>query len=96
MAASASGSLEYTESKFPHAAVWSLVGGYTRPDGSRNYPVTAMLANLAKPLPDKPALIQHSALVTFFHEMGHAFHNLLSKTKFSRFHGTRQVYIVFA
>jgi Zn-dependent oligopeptidase len=26
--------------------------------------------------------------VTFFHEMGHAFHGLLSKTRFHRFHGT--------
>jgi len=26
--------------------------------------------------------------VTFFHEMGHVFHGLLSKTKFARFHGT--------
>ena len=48
-----------------------------------------MVANLAMPQPDKPALIRHPELVTFFHEMGHAFHNLLSKTQFSRFHGTR-------
>ena len=77
------------ESKFPHAAVWKLVTGHTRPDGSRNHPVTAMVANLAKPTPEKPAMIRHADLVTFFHEMGHAFHNLLSKTRFSRFHGTR-------
>ncbi|KIP08915.1 hypothetical protein PHLGIDRAFT_18769 [Phlebiopsis gigantea 11061_1 CR5-6] len=79
------------DSKFPHAAVWALINGYTRPDGTRNYPVTAMVANLATPQPDKPALIGHAALVTFFHEMGHAFHNLLSKTQFSRFHGTSVV-----
>ena len=27
-------------------------------------------------------------VVTFFHEMGHVFHGLLSRTKFARFHGT--------
>jgi len=32
--------------------------------------------------------MRHDDVVTFFHEMGHVFHGLLSKTKFSRFHGT--------
>ena len=27
-------------------------------------------------------------MVTFFHEMGHALHGLLSQTRFHRFHGT--------
>ncbi|KZV95785.1 zincin [Exidia glandulosa HHB12029] len=76
------------EAKFPHAAVWSLVPGFTRPDGSRSYPVCAMVANLAKSTPERPALMTHASVVTFFHEMGHVFHNLLSKTKYSRFDGT--------
>ena len=32
--------------------------------------------------------MRHDDVVTFFHEMGHVFHGLLSKTKFARFHGT--------
>jgi len=52
-----------------------------------------MVANLAKPTPDKPALMRHDDVVTFFHEMGHVFHGLLSKTKFARFHGTRYVWL---
>ena len=47
-----------------------------------------MVANLAKETPEKPALMSHTDVVTFFHEMGHIFHELLSHTKFSRFHGT--------
>lgn len=47
-----------------------------------------MVANLAKPTPEKPALMRHDDVVTFFHEMGHVFHGLLSRTKFARFHGT--------
>ncbi|KAG6917456.1 hypothetical protein DXG01_002433 [Tephrocybe rancida] len=74
-------------SKYSHAAVWGLLSGYDLPDGKRAYPVTAMVANLAKPTPDKPALMRHDDAATFFHEMGHVFHGLLSKTKFSRFHG---------
>jgi len=76
------------EAKYSHAAVWPLIPGYERADGKRNYPIAAMVANLAKLSPDSPALMRHNDVVTFFHEMGHVFHGLLSKTKFSRFHGT--------
>ncbi|KAK7048309.1 metallopeptidase MepB [Favolaschia claudopus] len=77
------------ESKYSHAAVWPLLSGYTKADGKRSYPLTAMVANLAKATPDKPALMRHDDVVTFFHEMGHVFHGLLSQTKFSKFHGTK-------
>jgi Zn-dependent oligopeptidase len=76
-------------SKYSHAAVWPLLSGYELPSGQRSFPLSAMVANLAKPTPDKPALMRHDDVVTFFHEMGHVFHSLLSRTKFTRFHGTR-------
>lgn len=76
-------------SKYSHAAVWGLLPGYALPDGKHAYPLAAMVANLAKPTPDRPALMRHDDVVTFFHEMGHVFHGLLSRTQFSRFHGTR-------
>ena len=77
------------ESKYSHAAVWPLLAGYELPGGrKRNYPVAAMVANLAKPTKERPALMRHDDVVTFFHEMGHVFHGLLSRTKFARFHGT--------
>ncbi|KIJ48214.1 hypothetical protein M422DRAFT_59454 [Sphaerobolus stellatus SS14] len=77
------------ENKYSHAAVWGLASGYNLgPNGERHYPVQAMVANLAKATPEKPALMIHADVVTFFHEMGHVFHGLLSKTRFSRFHGS--------
>ena len=79
------------EAKYSHAAVWALIPGYEL-DGEYNYPLAAMVANLAKATPDKPALMRHNDVVTFFHEMGHVFHSLLSRTKFSRFHGMRCVF----
>lgn len=71
--------------------MWPIYDGFTKADDSRNYPIAAMVANLAKPTPNKPALMRHDDVVTFFHEMGHVFHHVLSKTRFSRFHGTRYV-----
>jgi Zn-dependent oligopeptidase len=59
--------LEY---KYGHAAVWPLLPGYLRSDGERAYPLAAMVADLAKPTPDRPALMCHNDVVTFFHEMG--------------------------
>ncbi|KAF8809568.1 metallopeptidase MepB [Phlegmacium glaucopus] len=74
--------------KYSHAAVWGLLAGYDLPHNKRHYPLAAMVANLAKPTPEKPALMRHDDVVTFFHEMGHVFHGLLSRTKYARFHGT--------
>jgi hypothetical protein len=39
-------------------------------DGKQNYPVNCMVANLAKPTEDRPGLMSHDDVVTFFHEMG--------------------------
>ena len=83
---------DWIEGKYSHAAVWHLSAGYELPNNTRHYPLSAMVANLAKPTPEKPALMTHDDVVTFFHEMGHVFHGLLSKTKYSRFHGTKLVF----
>ncbi|KAG6335973.1 hypothetical protein ID866_3126 [Astraeus odoratus] len=74
--------------KYSHAAVWGLLPGYQLPSGKRHFPLTAMVANLAKPTPERPALMRHDDVTTFFHEMGHVFHGLLSRTRYARFHGT--------
>ncbi|KAN0094547.1 hypothetical protein V8E55_002834 [Tylopilus felleus] len=73
--------------KFPHAAVFCIHPGYELPDGKRHYPVAAIVANLAKPTAERPALMGHFDVIIFFHEMGHIFHELLSRTQYSRFHG---------
>jgi len=75
------------ENKYGHAAVWGLIPGCAVSDGV-SYPVANMVANLAKPSGGKPALMQHNDVVTFFHELGHAFHGLCSRTQYSRFSGT--------
>ncbi|GAA5998615.1 metalloendopeptidase [Rhodotorula paludigena] len=76
------------ENKYGHAAVFPLLPSFVRDDGGREYPVVCMVANLAKPTPGSTPTMKHTDVVTFFHEMGHAYHGLLSKTQFAKFHGT--------
>lgn len=81
--------LYHRDGKAPGASMWQLEAGYLHPDGAvRHRPVTAVLAGFAKSTADKPALLSHWDTVQFYHEMGHMFHGLLSKTKYARFHGT--------
>lgn len=75
--------------KYGHAANFNLAPGYTDVEtGKRVYPVTALVCNFSKPTATKPSLLKHDEVVTLFHEMGHGIHNLVSKTKYARFHGT--------
>jgi metallopeptidase MepB len=46
------------------------------------------VCNFTKPTPKKPSLLKHDEVVTLFHELGHGIHDLVSKTTYSRFHGT--------
>lgn len=50
--------LPLTENKYSHAAVWGLAPSYIKEDGSLQYPLAAMVANLAKPTPERPALMR--------------------------------------
>ena len=79
---------ELPEAKHPHASVFCILPGYELPDGKWHYPLAALVASLAKPTPERPALMQHFDVTILFHEMGHIFHELLSRTRYSRFHGT--------
>ncbi len=49
------------------------------------------MCNFSKPSAKKPSLLKHDEVVTLFHELGHGIHDLVSRTRYSRFHGTRTV-----
>lgn len=76
------------EGKYGHAANFGLGPGFTRADGTRQTPITALVCNFTKPTKEKPSLLKHEEVTTFFHELGHGVHCTLAKTKYSRFHGT--------
>ncbi|KZM28219.1 Saccharolysin [Ascochyta rabiei] len=79
------------DGKYGHAANFNLQPGYIDEDGKRRYPATALVCNFSKPTPKKPSLLKHDEVVTLFHELGHGIHDLVSRTTYSRFHGTNTV-----
>lgn len=77
--------------KYGHAANFNLQPGFIQENGTRRYPVTALVCNFSKPTPKKPSLLKHSEVTTLFHELGHGIHDLVSRTIYSHFHGTNVV-----
>jgi peptidyl-dipeptidase Dcp len=61
---------------------------YQNTDGKRVIPLTYVTCNFTPPVGNDPALLTPDETETFFHEMGHALHNLF---KMSKYHGTCDV-----
>ena len=76
------------EGKFSHAAAFPLVSGRLLEDGSYQRPRSCIVANFTPPSPGSPALLQHSEVVTLFHEFGHILHQILTRAELGRFSGS--------
>lgn len=79
------------EGKYGHAAEFLITPGGLDRQGNRQYPVVALVCNFSKPSKEKPSLLKFDEVVTFFHELGHGIHDLVSHVKWTRFHGTSVV-----
>lgn len=76
------------ENKYNHAACWGLVSRKKWADGSVQKPLAALVCNFPKPTPEKPSLMPHKEVETFFHEFGHCLHNILTEANYGAFAGT--------
>jgi thimet oligopeptidase len=76
------------DNKYSHAAQWGLAQHKVWEDGSVQLPVAALVCNFTKPTADKPSLMTHDEVETFFHEFGHCLHTILSEAEIAGFAGT--------
>jgi peptidyl-dipeptidase Dcp len=58
------------------------------PEGEMIHPVITTVYNFSRPSGDTPALLTYDELTTFFHELGHALHGLLSDCRYNSLSGT--------
>lgn len=76
------------DGKYGHAANFGISSAYYNfEDGTKSYPVTALVCNFSKSTSNKPALLKHNEVTTFFHELGHGIHDLVGRNKIGRFNG---------
>lgn len=60
----------------------SLQSRMRRSDGSIQCPIATLTCNFAKPQPNQVALFSHDEVLTFFHELGHCLHHLLTQVDY--------------
>jgi thimet oligopeptidase len=65
------------ENKYGHAACFGIKNGKMTPEGYR-IPTASLVCNFPQATDDKPALMPHSQVKTFFHEFGHVLHQMVT------------------
>jgi thimet oligopeptidase len=73
--------------KYKHAAMFEIRPGKRLPDGRYQSPIAALVCNFPKP-GAAPALLNLEDVVTFFHELGHGLHHLLTREDLASYAGT--------
>lgn len=74
--------------KYNHAGCFGLTGSKNYGNGQKQLKSAALVCNFPPATADKPSLLPHAQVTTFFHEFGHLIHVLLSETELAYFAGT--------
>lgn len=80
------------EGKYGHAANMDIRTRVPASAGREPVsPATALVCNFSKPSKTRPSLLKAAEVQTFFHELGHGIHSLLTDTEWFRFNSLSAV-----
>lgn len=76
------------DNKFSHACECTIISAVIDEQGNKPIAANLVIANFPKATATTPALLKYDDVNTFFHEFGHAMHDLLGRTAVASLSGT--------